>query len=142
MTLISRIISRHTAEQQSILFDTEYKDILASYCQDYELHDIKNINIFGKYDILFIDQSNIGRVRMLYQKYFCDIYVIDNMTKHIDETAISSYNNDLIELYEHYRTAYNAVFISVDNLDYVKTNYAHDLDYNIREPNQWKRLLA
>lgn len=143
MTIVSKLIKSCQIDKKynSIIIDSIYYDsLIKTYSSCYNT-DINTIKIFNSYDFLFIDQDRLSKIESLYKKFIPQIFVLDTMTKFVEEENIHIYNMDLIEIYSLYRERYNCVFIALTNEDYSRANFAHDLVYDINNTRVWNTLI-
>lgn len=143
MTIVSKLIKSCQIDKKynSIIIDSIYYDsLIKTYSSCYST-DINTIKIFNSYDFLFIDQDRLSKIESLYKKFIPQIFVLDTMTKFVEEENIHIYNMDLIEIYSLYRERYNCVFIALTNEDYSRANFAHDLVYDINNTRLWNTLI-
>lgn len=143
MTIVSKLIKDCKLDKHpnNIIIDSKYYDILSKHYSRHSIFNPSQINPFGTYDVLIIDQDKIARIEFIYKKFMPQVLVIDTMTSFIEEENSGAYNIDLINVYSVYRQRYNCIFIALTNEDYRKSNLAHDLVYDINNKTIWTTLL-
>lgn len=141
MTKIEHLVrSCFNNTTKNILLDTEYANIISKYFYDHNVSVFNRLNIFASFDTIIIDQTNMSKVEDLYKKFLSNIIIIDNVSSYIDLDN-TQYWQQLKNMHDYYNNTYKAIFITLDQQDYIKANYSHSYLIDINEAQEWRSIV-
>lgn len=135
----SCLTSRNT--KNVLLFNTGMDVFLSEVLSHYNVYSIKNFNAFTTYDTIIMSQSHMDtHLEKLYKKFLSDIFVVDDVSYAIKQDNFE-YWNKIRNMYSLVNNNYNAVFIALNEYEYVNSNYAHNFFIPVEHKSRWEKII-